>query len=305
MHELFAKDDGCLGCALLCAACCFVAGNAVASPFYTVKQGDTLWGIARAHKMSYERLCELNSKPYDWCQIKVGQKIMVSPVLPRSSEERLASFGTPYEAEPKDAKLLNEYGDLSLFSGEPEADVAFNVAAKQDGNWNSRNSLFLRKRTKEGTNAWRLLMTSGGDWKDADGMNKWCKMWADSIRDCFNVIRASLSRDGRYVWMVYNPYIPLYDVVCRFDLRENSLCVLTDGDSADEEPDGTIWVLNKKIYLYDKNGEPDGAGWIEEWITPDGEVVRKGEPKRADDVLDYDTAVRLRRAGRIRSRKEP
>ena len=34
--------------------------------------------------------------------------------------------------------------------------------------------------------------------------------------------------------------------------------------------------------------------WYEEWITPDGELVRKGEPKRADDVLDYDTALQLR-----------
>ena len=37
-------------------------------------------------------------------------------------------------------------------------------------------------------------------------------------------------------------------------------------------------------------------------ITPDGEVVRKGEPKRADDVLDYDAAVRLRRNGRTGTR---
>ena len=299
MHELDVKDVVRLGCAVLCVACCFLAGSVAASPVYTVKQGDTLLGIAKAHKMSYERLCSLNNKPYDWCLIKVGQKIIVSPMLPRLSEERLASLGTPYAAEPKEAKLLNEYGDLALFSGETEADVAFNTEATQNGNWSRRNSLFLLKRTKEGPNTWRLLLTSGGDWKDTDGMGEWDKNMANEIRKCFNIIRASLSRDGRYVWMVYNLYIPLYDVVCRFDLSENTLCVLTDGDSADEEPDGTIWVLNKKIYLYDKNGEPDGAAWIEEWITPDGEVVRKGEPKRAADVLDYDTAVKLHRKGQL------
>ena len=204
-------------------------------------------------------------------------------------------LGTPYAAEPKDAKPLNEYGYLALFSGETEADDAFNAEAKQNGNWGRRNSLFLLKRTKEGTNTWRLLLASGGDWKDADDMGEWGKNMANEIRKCFNVIKASLSKDGRYIWLVYNPEIPLYDVVCRLDLREKTLAVLTDGDSADEEPDGTIWVLNKKVYLHDKNGEPDGAGWIEEWLTPDGKVVRKGAPKRADDVLDYDAAVKLRR----------
>ena len=201
-----------------------------------------------------------------------------------SSGERLVLPGSPYAAEPKDVKLLNEYGDFALFSGETEADGVFNAEAKQNGNWNRRNSLFLRKRAKEGTNAWWLVLTSGGDWKDADGMNKWCKMWADSIRDCFNVIRASLSKDGRYVWMVYNPYIPLYDVVCRFDLRENTLCVLIDGFDAIEQPDGTILVKGKKTYLSDENGEPLGARWYDLWMTPEGKIVRKGRLKTAEEV---------------------
>ena len=275
MHELDVKDVVRLGCAVLCVACCFLAGSVAAYPVYTVKQGDTIWGIARRHKISYERLCALNNKPTDWNMIKVGQKIMVSPVLPRSSEERLASLGTPHAAEPKEAKLLNEYGDLALFSGETEADVAFNTEATQNGNWSRRNSLFLLKRTKDGPNTWRLLLTSGGDWKDADGMGEWDKTWAESIRDCFNVVRASLSKDGRYVWMVYNPYIPLYDVVCRFDLCENTLCVLTDGDSADEQPDGTILVTGKKSYPSPDDGL--GAIWRDVWINPKGEIVRNGE----------------------------
>lgn len=288
---------------LLCFACVAMADGAIASSDYIVKHGDTLWGIARKHKISYERLCALNNKPCDWSLIKAGQKITVLPVLPRFSDEQLAMLGSPYKGEPKDAKLLNEYGDFSLFSGETEADVAFNVAAKQDGNWNSRNSLFLRKRTKGGTNTWRLLMTSGGDWKNADCMDEWCKNWANEIRRCVDVIRAGLSKDGRFVWLVCNVHNDVYYLVCRLDLREKTLAVLTDGDSADEEEDGTIWVLNKKIYLYDKNGAPDGAAWVEEWITPDGEVVRKGEPKRADDVLDYDAAVRLRRNARAKKQK--
>ena len=227
-----------------------------------------------------------------WC---VHASCVGAKSATRFSEERLASPGSPYHAEPKNAKLLHEYGGLALFAGETEADVAFNAAPKRkDDGW--RNSLFLRRSTANGKVEWRLMLTTGCDWKDDDGMGEWAKNWAGDIRNCLNVVRARLSRDGRYVWMVCNPPISFeYDIVCRFDLRENSLRVLTDGDSADEEPDGTIWVLNKKIYLYGKNEEPGGAAWIEEWITTDGEVVRKGEPKRQEDVLDYDTAVRLRR----------
>ena len=132
-----------------------VSGSVAVASVYTVKQGDTLWGIARAHKMSYERLCSLNNKPYDWCLIKVGQKIMVAPESPRFSEERLASLGSPYASE-----LLNEYGDLALFSGETEADIANNV--KEEEGWGWRNSLFLRRRTSmRGTHPTKRLLTGG------------------------------------------------------------------------------------------------------------------------------------------------
>ena len=226
------------------------------------------------------------------------------PAVP-FARERLVSLGSPYKGELKDAELLNEYGDLALFVGETEADAAFNAEPGRKNDLKERNSLFLRRRTNGGRDEWRLLLTSGGDWKDADCMGNWGKRWVDDVRDDCKIVRASFSKDGRFVWMVCDPSCSFwYDVVCRLDLREKTLAVLVDGDSADEEEDGTIWVLNKKIYLTDKNGEPDGAAWIEEWITPDGKVVRKGEPKRLEDTLDYDTAVRLRRAERAKKQKE-
>ena len=234
--------------------------------------------------MSYERLCSLNNKPYDWCLIKVGQKIAVAQELPRFSVERLASLGSPYATEPKDAKLLNEYGDFALFAGKTETDIAFNAEPERGKDWRYRDSLFIKWHKADGTVEWRMLLTSDGDWKNADGMGEWGKIWAESIRDCFNVISASLSKDGRYVWMVYNPYIPLYDVVCRFDLSENTLSVMTDGDSADEQPDGTILVKGKKTYLSDEKGEPLGARWYDLWMTPDGKVVRKGRLWSADEL---------------------
>ena len=284
MYELDVNGVGCLGCAVLCVACCFLAGSVAASPVYTVKQGDTLWGIAKAHKISYERLCSLNNKPRDWCLIKVGQKIIVSPVLPRLSEERLALLGTPYAPEPKEAKLLSEYGDCALFAGETAADVAANQS--DEDTW-SRNSLFLKRQKADGTAEWRLILTSGSDWKEADGMGEWGKMQVSDIRSCCKVVKASLSKDGRYVWMVCDPSCTFWwDVVCRFDLRENTLAVLIDGDSADEQPDGTILVKGKKTYLSDEKGEPLGARWYDLWMTPDGKVVRKGRLWSADELAN-------------------
>jgi len=175
---------------LLCFACVALADVAIASSEYIVKNGDTLWRIARNHKISYERLCELNNKPYDWCLIKVGQKIVVPLASPRISEERLASLGTAYESEPNEAKLLNEYGDFALFVGETEADAAFNAEPEREKDWGQRNSLFVRRRTTSGNDEWRLLLTSGSDWKEADGMGEWGRIWVGDIRKCFNVVNA-------------------------------------------------------------------------------------------------------------------
>ena len=123
------------------------------------------------------------------------------------------------------------------------------------------------------------------DWKEADGMGEWGKMWASDIRSCYKVVKASLSKDGRYIWMVCDPSCTFcWDIVCRFDLRENTLCVLIDGFDAIEQPDGTILVKGKKTYLSDENGEPLGARWYDLWMTPEGKIVRKGRLKTAEEV---------------------
>ena len=116
-------------------------------------------------------------------------------------------------------------------------------------------------------------------------MGEWSKMWASDIRSCCRVVEASLSKDGRYIWMVCDPSCTFcWDVVCRFDLRENTLCVLIDGFDAIEQPDGTILVKGKKTYLSDENGEPLGARWYDLWMTPEGKIVRKGRLKTAEEV---------------------
>lgn len=187
------------------------------------------------------------------------------------------TIGSPYEAEPKNAKRLYECGDLALFAGETDSDIAFNEKADF---CNLRNSLFLRRRTKEGTDVWRLVMTSGGDWNEAHDMDRWSKDRMRDVKMDFNVLKASLSRDGRFIWLVCDPDTGTYDVVGRFDWIRNSFAVLIDGDTAEEQEDGTILVGNKKTYLSDENGEPLGAAWYDAWLTPDGKVVRKTKPTR-------------------------
>jgi hypothetical protein len=73
---------------------------------------------------------------------EAGVKSLVS-----HQSQWLMSIGTPCVGMPKNAKLLHEIGDLTLFVGETESDVAFNAKSRDE----SRNSLFLRRRTGEGT----------------------------------------------------------------------------------------------------------------------------------------------------------
>ena len=187
--------------------------------------------------------------------------------------------GTPYGAEPVEAELLDESGAFALFSGETAEDAAFN----KDNLDESRNSLFLRRRRADGTCDWRLLLTTGSDWHGGDGMDKWCSTHADMLKRDFVVREARFALDGRHLWLVCDTS-PTFDVVCSYDLRKNVFRVLIDGFSVDEQPDGTILVKDKKTYLFDENGEPLGARWYDAWINPDGEVVRKGRLKTAEEV---------------------
>ena len=191
-------------------------------------------------------------------------------------------LGSSYEVEPKNAELLHDAGDCALFAGETEADAVFNVAARKADSEcpEVRNSLFLRQRTKEGTNVWRLVMTSEGGWKDADGVSEWCKDRANDVRSCFFVMKARMSADGRGIWLVCDPHTSTYFLVCRYNFDGNSFRVLCDGDTTDEQADGTILIKNKKTYLYDEKGVSLGAAWYDEWIDLDGKVVRKTMPSR-------------------------
>lgn len=194
--------------------------------------------------------------------------------------ERVALPGTPYAAKPKSAELLYKVDDLALFAGKTESDIAFN----NSNDWLQRNSLFMRRRMGSGREEWRLIMTAEGDWKLAEGMGKWCNDRAEDARRDFCVMKARLSKDRQSVWMVCDPHTSTYSIVCRLDLNTNTFRVLMDGDTAEEQPDGTILVKGKKTYLNDENGESLGAAWYDLWMTPDGKVIRRTKPLTADQL---------------------
>ena len=194
--------------------------------------------------------------------------------------ERVILPGIPYASEPKNAELLYEVDDLALFAGETESDIAFN----KSNDWLQRNSLFMRRCMESGREEWRLVMTAEGDWMLAEGVDKWCEDRAREARRDFCVMKASLSKDRKTVWMVCDPHTSTYSIVCRLDLNTNTFRVLMDGDTAEEQSDGTILVKGKKTYLNDENGESLGAAWYDLWMTPDGKVIRKTKPLTADQL---------------------
>ena len=114
-------------------------------------------------------------------------------------------------------------------------------------------------------------------------MKRFGQNWIEDVYRCLDIRRANLSKDGRSIWLVCDSHNSLFSLVCRYDLREKAFWVLTDGDSADEQPDGTIFVEDKKMYLTDENGEPLGARWYDLWMTPEGKIVRKGKLRSADE----------------------
>ena len=82
------------------------------------------------------------------------------------SEKWIALTELPCVAAPGKAELLDESGPLALFSGETVEDVDSNKERDAAPGRPCRNSLFLRRRRADGTDEWRVLMTSGSTWRN-------------------------------------------------------------------------------------------------------------------------------------------
>lgn len=124
---------------------------------------------------------------------------------------RFDAFGTLCESPPANATLLDHSGALALFSGETAEDAAFNESIGRDASEppRKRRSLFFRWRAQDGTDEWRLMLTTG--LKSVDHFFGWdaTRELLDDVRERFEVDDAALCRD-ELAW----------DVVCR--TREGS-----------------------------------------------------------------------------------
>lgn len=182
--------------------------------------------------------------------------------------------GLPCVAAPDKAELLDESGDFALYSGETADDVAYNKM-RDNGDCPYHNSLFLRRRRGDGTAEWRVVLTTGSNWREATGMSEWCSSETRWLKDHFYVLKAKFGLDKRHLWLVCNSYSFHWDVVCSYDAQTEVFCALIDGEGPEEQPDGTILVHGKKSYPDPDDGL--GAIWRDVWINSEGEIVRKGQ----------------------------
>jgi hypothetical protein len=191
------------------------------------------------------------------------------------SGEWPALTALPCVATPGEAKLLDESGALALFSGETAEDADSNKARDADHDRPCRNSLFLRRHKADGTDEWRVLLTSGSNWREAAGMSKWCSSQSSDLKNNFYIRDAKFASDKRHLWLVCNTCNAWWDVVCSYDVQKGEFRALIDGSSLEEQPDGTLLVHGKKSYPNPDDGL--GAIWRDVWINSEGEIVRKGQ----------------------------
>ena len=212
---------------------------------------------------------EVSKSREEWVRKHGGVKTVV-----QFSEDSAELPGTLCGAAPKEPKLLDTSGNFALYSGETAADVASNKM-RYNGDCPYHNSLFLRRRKADGTNEWRVLLTTGSNWREATGMSEWCSSQSSWLKDHFYIMAAKFGSDRHHLWLVCNTHIPLWNVACSYDVQTDEFRALIDGDTADEQPDGTILVAWHKFYPKEDDGR--GAAWRDVWLTPDGKIVRKGE----------------------------
>ena len=181
----------------------------------------------------------------------------------------------PCVVAPGKAELLDESGSLALFSGETAEDSTSNNEEREEHPEfpSFRNSLFLRRRVVDGSYEWRLILTTGSDWRIPDGLGRWCSAQTESLKRNFFVRKACFASDGRHLWLVCDTCAYTFAVICSYDVQDRIFRALIDGDDVEDAADGTILVKDKKFYPDDDRG----AAWHDVWITPDGKIVREGE----------------------------
>jgi hypothetical protein len=129
-------------------------------------------------------------------------------------------------AAPSDAKLLDESGTLAFYKGETAEDADSNKVRNADPDRPSHNSLFLRRCRADGKDEWRVLLTTGSNWREAAGMSKWCSSQSSDLKDHFYKKNSKFASDRRHLWLVCNTCNALWDVVCSYDVQKNEFRAL-------------------------------------------------------------------------------
>ncbi len=107
-----------------------LSGNSKAEGIYTVKENDTLWGIARRYDTTVEHLLALNDSITD--NIKAGMELRVEEIVPRLSVRSVQTVSlteaVPYEIEQiKDSSLYEGRTVVSQKGKEGSAKVLARV----------------------------------------------------------------------------------------------------------------------------------------------------------------------------------
>ena len=171
--------------------------------------------------------CDMLHNRENIAEIETGERAMrkASNAMP---------FGKPCPDAPANPGYLGPSVHGDLYVGETKADAVFNAEERKRDSETPlrRNSLFLRRTSQEGTEEWREVLTTGSEWRLPDDATDWERQNERDLKECFDVMMAHGSSDGRALWLVCNPHTCTYFLVCRYDIRDGILRILCDGDSA-------------------------------------------------------------------------
>lgn len=192
---------------------------------------------------------------------------------PVRDEQRLDEMGPRCDVPPADVELLDENGACAVFAGETAEDAAFNEALRKGGSESPalRNSLFYRWKGPDGTEDWRLLLTTGLDGVSTyDERNPRNPDQLRKLKACFNVVTAEFSRTGCGIRLTCAPHEDGHVVNCWLDLY-------SDGKQLRLVDD---WSSEEKLF------DDDVLHWLApeeetQEAAPDAEI----DPDNPEDVL--------------------
>lgn len=177
------------------------------------------------------------------------------------NEETISSDTANYTDEIYKMEIVDKNLNYILYIGESEEDRAWNIKNQDDEMPEMHNSLFIKDKA---TNQKRMLMPYG---------KSKCKELNESpiVPEYCYILKAKLDPSGRYVFVTCDPYTYTYISTLCYDLKENTIRYLSDGEFDTIEEDGSVWITGAKTYT------DDGAAWFDVRMTPEGKIIEESE----------------------------